>query len=99
MVGIIATTIIAIWFFRTAERLNLPIFQWVVGGIVVYYSGFAACMYLVLRPMLGVGAGTHSFWLGLVMDLVSASVGIGLAALFRAKVMVKAGDSPAQDAP
>lgn len=87
MVGIIASSIIAVWFFKTAEQLKLPIFQWVVGGMLVYYSGFAACMYLVLRPLLMVTAGTHSFGLGLTMDLVSAAIGIALATVFRSRVM------------
>lgn len=99
MVGIIASSIIAFWFFRTAERLKLSIFHWVFGGMLVYYMGFAACMYLVLRPLLNVSSGTHGFWLGLAMDLVSAAAGISLAALFRAKVMNKAEQSARQAAP
>ena len=89
MVGIIVSTLIAVWYFKTAEGWKLPAFQWVVGGMVVYYLGFAACMYLVLRPVFGVSSGTHGFWSGLAMDLVSASVGVALAALFKHRVMRK----------
>lgn len=94
MVGIIASSLIAVWFFKTAERLKLPIFQWVVGGMLVYYGGFAACMYLVLRPTFRVSAGSHGFWSGLAMDLVSAAAGIALAALFRSRVMLNQAGQP-----
>ncbi len=97
MIGVIASSIIAFWYFKTADQLKLPIFQWVLGGMLVYYAGFAASMYLVLRPLLKVSAGTHSFAMGLTMDVVSAAVGIALAALFRSRVMCRKGAVEGED--
>lgn len=97
MVGIIATAIIAYWFFMTAERLKLPIFQWVIGGVVVYYAGFAACMYLLLYPTMGSSPASHSPWVAFIMDVLAAVAGVVLAALFRSKVMIPQGNSTLRD--
>lgn len=94
MIGAIAILLIAVWFHQTAQRLNLPSLQWAIGGVIVYYAGFAIWMYLVLRPLLGSLFRNHGLWLGLGMDVSSVLAGVALAALFRAKVMMKRGQKP-----
>jgi len=94
MIGAIAILLIAVWFHQTAQKLNLPSLQWVIGGVIVYYAGFSIWMYLVLRPLLGGLFQNHGLWLGLGMDISSVLMGALLAAIFRAKVMMKKGQKP-----
>ncbi len=96
MIGAIAILLIAFWYYKTAEARRLPALPWIVGGVLVYYLGFALWMYLLLKPLLGVHFKDHSVWLGLAMDLSSVLAGAALAALFRAKVVLKRGDPPYQ---
>jgi len=96
MIGALAILLIAFWFYRTAEARRLPALPWVVGGLLVYYSGFAVWMYALLQPLLGAGFKDHSFWLGLLMDITSVLAGAALAALFRARVMLGKGEPPFQ---
>jgi hypothetical protein len=94
MIGAIAILLIAVWFHQTAQKFNLPSLQWVIGGVIVYYAGFSIWMYLVLRPLLGGLFQNHGLWLGLGMDISSVLMGALLAAIFRAKVMMKKGQKP-----
>lgn len=94
MIGAIAVLFVAYRFYRTALRLKLPPLAWAAGGVIVYYAGFAVWLYGVLRPLLGESFRNHTFLLGLGMDLSSVLVGILLATLFRAKIMVKQGGTP-----
>ncbi len=91
MIGALAILLIAFWFYKTAENLNLPVLPWVAGGVIVYYAGFLSWMYLVLKPMLGGQFKEHSFLLGITMDITAVLAGVALAALFRAKIMLKKG--------
>jgi len=93
MIGAIAILLIAFWFYQTAQQRNLPALPWAVGGVLVYYLGFAAWMYLAMRPLMGAAFKSHSLWQGLAMDLSSVAVGALLAALFRARVMLKKGQT------
>ncbi len=91
MIGALAILLIAFWFYKTAENLNLPVLPWVAGAVIVYYGGFLGWMYLVLKPMLGGQFKEHSFLLGITMDITAVLAGVALAALFRAKIMLKKG--------
>ncbi len=91
MIGALAILLIAFWFYKTAENLNLPVLPWVAGGVIVYYAGFLSWMYLVLKPLLGGQFKEHNFLLGITMDITAVLAGAALAALFRAKVMLKKG--------
>lgn len=94
MIGAIAIALIAVWFYKTAEKLNLPALHWVIGGVLVYYGGFLAWMYGVMRSLLGTSFQNHSLWQGLGMDISSVLVGALLATLFRNRVMLKLGKKP-----
>lgn len=94
MIGAIAIAAIAVWFYKTAERVSLPALQWVVGGVIVYYAGFSAWMYGVLQPALGIRFQNHNLWLGLAMDISSVLIGALAASLFRSMIMLKRGDRP-----
>ena len=94
MIGALAILAIAAWFYRTAERVDLPALAWCIAGVLVYYGGFAFWMYLVLSPVLGDQFRNHGLWLGLGMDLSSVAVGVASAAAFRAFVMLKKGRPP-----
>lgn len=96
MIGAIAILIIAYWYYKTAESRRLPALAWIIGGVLVYYAGFAAWMYGLLQPLLGIRFKDHGLWLGLAMDSSSVLAGAALSALFRAKVMLKQGDPPFQ---
>ncbi|QSA96222.1 hypothetical protein [Methylococcus sp. EFPC2] len=94
MIGVIATLLVVFWFYQTAQQRQLPSLQWMIGGALVYYLGFAAAMYLAIRPLMGPAFKNHGFWLGLSFDIGSALVGLLLASLFRSKIMLKQGQIP-----
>lgn len=94
MIGAIAVLLIAVWFYRTANRLQLPPLAWVVGGVIAYYAGFVVWLYLILKPLLGDAFRNHSFLLGLGMDVSSVLVGVSVAALFRWKILLRQGREP-----
>jgi hypothetical protein len=96
MIGAIAILVIAFWYFKTAEGRHLSALPWITAGVAVYYLSFAAWMYWVLKPLLGVQFKDHGIWLGLAMDLSSVLVGIVITAIFRAKIMLKQGHPPFQ---
>ncbi len=91
MIGALAILLIAFWFYKTTENMNLPVLPWVVGGVIVYYAGFLCWMYLVLRPLLGGQFKEHNFLLGITMDITAVLAGAALSALFRGKIMLKKG--------
>jgi hypothetical protein len=94
MIGALAILVIAVWFYRTAERHSLPPLAWCFGGVIVYYGGFTFWMYLVMRPLLGDAFRNHSLWLGLGLDISSVLVGVVCAMAFRVLVMLKRGTPP-----
>lgn len=94
MIGALAILAIAAWFYRTAERYALPPLAWCVGGVIVYYGGFAFWMYLILRPLLGDAFRNHGMGLGLGMDISAVVVGVLCATAFRLFVMLKRGQPP-----
>jgi hypothetical protein len=96
MIGASTLIFISIWFYKSAEKLRLPLVPWLVGGVLVYYSCYAAWMYLVLKPMLGMSFREHSLPLALFINISSVLVGLAMAALFRAKVMVPKGQAADQ---
>jgi hypothetical protein len=96
MIGAIAILFIAYWYYKTAEARRLPALAWIIGGVVVYYAGFAGWMYGLLQPLLGTGFKNHTLWLGLAMDFSSVLAGTAISALFRAKIMLKRGNPPFQ---
>jgi hypothetical protein len=91
MIGAIAILLIAYWYYKTAETLNLPVFPWIVGGVIVYYAGFLSWMYWLLKPMLGGQFKEHNFLLGITMNITAVLAGAALATLFRKYVMFKQG--------
>lgn len=91
MIGALAILVVAYWYYQTAEKLSLPPLPWVIGGVIVYYSGFLAWMYWVLKPMLGGQFKEHNFLLGITMDITAVLAGVALSALFRSKGMLKKG--------
>lgn len=94
MIGALAILALAAWFYRTAERLNLPPLAWCIAGVLVYYGGFAFWMYAVLSPLLGDQFRNHGMWLGLGMDISSVLAGVLSAVVFRATVMLRKGRPP-----
>ncbi len=94
MIGALAILAVAAWFYVTAERSRLPALAWCIGGVLVYYAGFAVWMYGLLAPLLGDQFRNHGLWLGLGMDLSAVAAGVIAAALFRAKVLLKRARPP-----
>jgi len=88
-ISALAILLIAYWYYKTAEKLKLPILAWVAGGVIVYYAGFLIWMHIVLRSLLGGQFREHGFLLGITMDLSGVLAGIALSALFRSKVMLR----------
>lgn len=80
---------IAVLFYRAAERIGLPPLQWMIGGVLVYYSGFLIWMHGVLRNLMGSNFQTHGFGLGIGMDLTAILVGAGGALAFYRLVLLK----------
>jgi hypothetical protein len=85
---------LAVWFYRTAERLSLPGLAWAIAGVLVYYGGFVFWMYAVLRSVMGGLFHTHGFWVAIGMDASSILFGALCAVLFRFKVLMKKGQKP-----
>ncbi len=88
-ISALAILLIAYWYYKTAEELNLPVLAWVAGGVIVYYAGFLIWMHVVLRSLLGGQFKEHGILLGVIMDLTAVLVGMALSALFRSKIMLK----------
>jgi len=88
-ISALAILLIAYWYYKTAEKLKLPILAWVAGGVIVYYAGFLIWMHIVLRSLLGGQFREHGFLLGITMDLTGVLAGIALSALFRSKIMLR----------
>lgn len=91
MIGVIAVLGVAYWYYQTAQAKELPALQWVFGGVIVYYLGFAAWMYLALRPLMGSAFKNHGIWQGWAMDISAVVAGIVLTSVFRSKIMLKQG--------
>jgi hypothetical protein len=87
---------IAVWLYQTAQQRGLPGVAWAIGGVIVYYGGFLLWMHGVLRPVLGGLFHSHSFGVGIGMDVTSILFGAFCAALFRFKVMPKQGRKPSE---
>ena len=88
-ISALAILLIAYWYYKTAEKLKLPILAWVAGGVIVYYAGFLIWMHIVLRSLLGGQFREHGFLLGITMDLTGVLAGTALSALFRSKIMLR----------
>lgn len=91
ILSMLAVLAAAIWFYRTAERLGRPGMAWAVAGLIVYYGGFLFWMHIVLKPLMAGRFQTHSFWVGITMDLTSILFGTACAALFGFRVLLKKG--------
>lgn len=91
MLAVLAT---AVWFYRTAERLGQPGMAWAVAGLLVYYGGFLFWMHIVLKSLMAGQFQTHSFWVGIAMDLTSILFGAAVTALFGFKVLMRKGPKP-----
>jgi len=78
MLGVIAATLVGVWFYNTAPRSGRPAFSWAVSGVIVYF--LAALLWsLIVTPGIK-DAATHN-QSGLLIFIVRyAYIGIGLLA-------------------
>ncbi|WAR44219.1 hypothetical protein [Methylomonas rapida] len=78
MLGVIAATLVGVWFYNTAPRSGRPAFSWAVSGVIVYF--LAALLWsLIVTPGIK-DAATHN-QSGLLIFIVRyAYIGIGLIA-------------------
>ena len=51
MVGAIAAALIAIWFFKTAQRQGKPPLKWLFIGVMSYYLAAILWTFMVTPPL------------------------------------------------
>ena len=91
ILSVLAVLLTAIWFYRTAEGRGLLGLAWAVAGVIVYYGAFLFWMHVVLKSFMSGHFQTHSFWVGIAMDVSSILFGALCMTLFRNFVLVKKG--------
>lgn len=77
MLGVIAASVVGVWFYTTAARSGRPPVSWAVSGVVVYF--LAALLWsLMVTPGIK-DAATHSPSGMLIFIVRYAYIGVGLA--------------------
>ncbi len=76
MIGVIAATLVGLWFYNTASRSGRPPVSWGVSGVVVYF--LAALLWsLIVTPTLKDSA-IHNQSAMLIFIVRYAYIGVGL---------------------
>ncbi len=78
-----------LWYFRAAQKKQLPGFAWGVAGGLLYYIGFYLWMHLVLSALMGKQFQLHSFWIGMGMDVSAILAGLSCVSLFYLLILSK----------
>ena len=81
--SVLAVLLSAFWYYKTAGSRGQPDVAWAVAGALIYYCGFLFWMHLVLKNFMTGHFQTHSFWVGIGMDVSSIAFGLGCMAVFR----------------
>ncbi len=78
MLGFIAATVVAVWFYNTAPRSGRPQVSWAISGVVVYF--LAALLWsLSVTPSIK-DAAVHNQSGILIFIVRYAYIGFGLVA-------------------
>ncbi|MEY2700112.1 MAG: hypothetical protein RIQ52_867 [Pseudomonadota bacterium] len=91
MVGGFLAAVICFWYYQTAINRQLNAFQWMIGGLVVFYMTRFVWTYAILKPLLGDGWKHHSMATGVMVEVSGALVSVAVAWYFRKKVMLQKG--------
>ena len=79
MLGVIAATLVGVWFYNTAPRSGRPPLSWAISGVVVYF--LAALLWtLIVTPGLKDSA-THNPGSVLIFIVRYAYIGFGSIAV------------------
>lgn len=84
MPGAIIAVLVCVWYYRTADQIKLNPLPWIVGGLILYYGTKYGWTYGVIKPLLGKSMASP-----FINDITGAAAGVIVAAVFRAKVMLK----------
>lgn len=77
MLSVIAATLVAVWFYRTAERSGRPPVSWGFSGVIVYF--LAALLWsLIVTPGIK-DTAIHNPNGTLIFIVQYAYIGVGLA--------------------
>ncbi|MFM8443834.1 MAG: hypothetical protein ACKN9W_10920 [Methylococcus sp.] len=87
--SVLAVLASALWYYRTAESRGQPAMAWAIAGAILYYGGFLFWMHVVLKALMAGHFQTHSFWIGIGMDVSSILFGAACMAAFRTFVLAR----------
>jgi len=87
ILSVLAVLASALWYYRTAESRGQPAMAWAIAGAILYYGGFMFWLHVVLKALMSGHFQTHSFWIGIAMDISSILFGVGCMAAFRTFVL------------
>ena len=87
--SVLAVLASALWYYRTAESRGQPAMAWAIAGAMLYYGGFLFWMHVVLKALMAGYFQTHSFWIGIGMDVSSILFGAACMATFRTFVLAR----------
>ena len=89
ILSVMAVLLSAFWYYRTAESRGQPALAWAVAGAMIYYGGFLLWMHVVLKKLMTGYFQTHSFWIGIGMDVSAIVFGALCMAGFRGWVLLR----------
>lgn len=90
MLGGIVALIIAIWFYRSAERRGLPSVPWAVAGTIAYYVPNFIWSLVVAKPWLNALHAQDAAAMSSLVGHSSIFVGLIFAVLARQFALLRA---------
>lgn len=90
MLGGIIAIVIAIWFYRSAERRGLPPIPWGVAGVVAYYVPNFIWSLMVAKPWLTVLHAQNAAVMSSIVGHSSILVGAVFAVLVHRFALLRA---------
>lgn len=94
MIGGVIAVLVCVWFYYSAEKLGINPLPWIVGALIVYYGAKIGWISGVVKPVLGGSFRDLGMLAGFLVEFSGALAGVGAAALFRSKVLLKQQPQP-----
>ena len=87
MVGAIAATFIAIWFFKTARRLGKEPIQWLFTGLASYYLPAILWTFMVTPPLRDMVEHNQSILLAWFVRFAYVVIGVLSAVWVKKRIL------------
>ncbi len=89
-IGGVLAILVAVWFYNTAVKLDLNPWQWIIGGVIIFYGVKYLWVKGILKPLLGASlAANHSGVIRLIIELSGDALAAFCAMLFRSRIMLR----------